>query len=207
MGEGKPDALFVVSLATGEKRQLTNPQPPALADLAPAVSPDGRSLVFLRRTTFGAGELHLLPLGTDLTAAGEPKRLTSVALRADFPAWMPDGREIVFSAKGGLWRLAVAGENTPTRIPYIGEAGLMPTILQAQPGKPTRLVYARQFVDTNIWRVETSAPGAPATSAPVTAISSTKHEYHCAFSPDGRRVAFTSTRSGEAEIWGFFVAR
>ena len=29
-GEGKPDALFVVSLETGEKRQLTNPQPPAL---------------------------------------------------------------------------------------------------------------------------------------------------------------------------------
>jgi Tol biopolymer transport system component len=199
--ESKPDALFVVSLATGEKRPLTNPQPPALADIAPAVSPDGRSLVFLRRTTHGAGELYLLPLGTDLTAAGEPKRLTSVALRADFPAWMPDGNEIVFSAKGSLWRLAVAGENTPTRIPYIGEDGLMPTILRAQSGKPTRLVYVRQFVDTNIWRVETSAPGAPATSAPVTAISSTKHEYHCAFSPDGRRVAFTSTRSGEAEIW------
>jgi Tol biopolymer transport system component len=33
------------------------------------------------------------------------------------------------------------------------------------------------------------------------AISSTKHEYHCALSPDGRRVAFTSTRSGDAEIW------
>jgi Tol biopolymer transport system component len=198
---GKPDALFVVALATGEKQQLTNPQLPALADIAPAVSPDGRSLVFLRRTTFGAGELHLLLLGTGLTAAGEPKRLTSVALRADFPAWMPDGREIVYSAKGGLWRLNVAGENAPTRIPYIGEDGLMPTILGSQTSKPTRLAYVRSYVDTNLWRVESSAPGAPATFAPVTAISSTKHEYHCAFSPDGRRVAFTSTRSGEAEIW------
>jgi Tol biopolymer transport system component len=77
----------------------------------------------------------------------------------------------------------------------------MPTISRAQPGKPARLVYVRSFVDTNLWRIETSAPGAPSSSAPVMAISSTKHEYHCQFSPDGRRVAFSSSRSGEAEIW------
>jgi Tol biopolymer transport system component len=200
-GAGKADALFVVSLETGDKRPLTNPQPPALADIAPAVSPDGRSLVFLRRTTWGGGELHLLPLGEGLTAAGEPRRLTPVELRADFPAWMPDGKEIVFSARGSLWRLAVTGENTPTRIPYVGEDGLMPVISRPQPGKPARMVYVSSFVDTNIWRVGTSAPGALSSSAPVMAISSSKHEYHSQFSPDGRRVAFTSTRSGDAEIW------
>jgi hypothetical protein len=42
--------------------------------------------------------------------------LTPIELRADFPAWMPDGNEIIFSAKDSLWRLAVTGENTPTRI-------------------------------------------------------------------------------------------
>ncbi|MEK6325094.1 MAG: protein kinase [Acidobacteriota bacterium] len=200
-GEGQPDALFVVSLETREKRQLMNPQPPVLADTSPAVSPDGRSLVFLRRTSWGAGELHLLPLGKGLTAAGEPKRLTPAELRADFPAWMPDGKEIVFSAKGSLWRLAVPGEHTPTRIPYVGEDGLMPTISRSQPGRPARLVYVRSFNDWNFWRIETSAAGAPSSSAPVVAISSTKAEYHCQFSPDGRRVAFSSDRSGEAEIW------
>ena len=34
-GEGKPAALFVVSLETGEKRQLTNPQPPAIGRRQP----------------------------------------------------------------------------------------------------------------------------------------------------------------------------
>jgi Tol biopolymer transport system component len=106
-GEGQPDALFVVSLESGEKRLLTNPQPPVLADTSPAVSPDGRSLVFLRRTTWGAGELHLLPLGAGLTAAGEARRLTSADQRADHPAWTPDSREVVFSARRSLWRLAV----------------------------------------------------------------------------------------------------
>ena len=50
-GEGKPDALFVVSLETGEKRQLTNPQPPAMGDTNPAVSPDGSWLVFRRNAS------------------------------------------------------------------------------------------------------------------------------------------------------------
>jgi WD40 repeat protein len=165
------------------------------------MSPDGGSLIFLRRTSLSAGELHLLALGKGLTAAGEPKRLTLAELRADYPAWMPDGNEIIFSARGSLWRLAVTGENTPTRIPYVGEDGLMPVISRPQPGKPARLVYRRSFADSNIWRIETSAPGAPSTSAPVTAISSTKPEYHCEFSPDGQRVVFVSIRSGDPEIW------
>ncbi len=199
--EGKPDALFVVSLETGEKTPLTNPQPPVFADTSPAISPDGRSLVFLRRTSWGSGELHLLPLGKGLTAAGEPRRLTSAELRADFPAWMPDGKEIVFAARGSLWRLAVPGGNAPTRIAYVGEDGMMPAISRPQPGKPARLVYVRSFADFNFWRIETSAPGAPSTSAPVQAIASTKPEYHIRFSPDGRRVAFGSARSGDVELW------
>lgn len=200
-GEGQPDALFVVSLATGEKRSLTNPQPPVLADTSPAVSPDGGSLVFLRRTSWGAGELHVLTLGDGLTAVGEPRRLTPAALRADYPAWVPGGHEIVFSAKGSLWRLVVLGENRPTRLPYVGEDGVMPAISGSQAGKPARLVYTRSYTDWNFWRIETSAPGAPSSTLPVKTISSTRPEYHAQFSPDGRRVAFTSFRSGEAEIW------
>jgi Tol biopolymer transport system component len=136
-----------------------------------------------------------------LAGAGEPKRLTPVDLGADYPAWMPDGQEIIFSAKGSLWRLAVSGASEPTRVPYVGEDGSMPAVSRAQTGKPARLVYVHSFADSNIWRIETNAPGAPATSLPEVMISSTKPEYHCEFSPDGRRVAYVSGRSGEQEIW------
>jgi Tol biopolymer transport system component len=200
-GEGKPDALFVVSIETGEKRRLTNPQSPVVADTSPTISFDGRSLVFLRHTSWGSGELHLLPLTNEMTAAGEPKRLTAAEMRADTPAWTPDDTAIVFSAKGGLWRLKVDGQGTPTRIPYIGEDGMMPAISRAQLGKAARLAYVRSFADANFWRIETAAPGAPASSPPTPTIGSTKPEYHLRFSPDGRRIAFSSRRSGEAEIW------
>jgi Tol biopolymer transport system component len=77
----------------------------------------------------------------------------------------------------------------------------MPAISRPQPGEPARLIYVRSFADTNVWRIETPSPDTPSPSSPVVAISSTKHEYHCQFSPDGRRVAFASGRSGDGEIW------
>jgi Tol biopolymer transport system component len=191
----------VVSLETGEKTRLTEPRPPIFADTSPAVAPDGRSLVFLRRTSWGAGELHRLPLGVDLKPAGDPGRLTTADMRADFPAWMPGGREVVYSSKFHLWRLDVAGGSAPERIPYVGEDGLMPAVSRPQVGGVARLAYVRSLDDWNFWRIETSAPGAPATSPPAPAISSTKAEYHPELSPDGRKLAFSSTRSGDAEIW------
>jgi Tol biopolymer transport system component len=200
--EGSPDALFVVSLETGEKRQLTHPQPPAVGDTNPAVSPDGRWLVF-RRSAAGlfTGELYRLPLGTGLTAAGEPRRLTPVEIDAQYPTWTSGSEEILFSSRRSLWRLVVPGDNAPQRLPFVGDDGMMPVVSHPQPGRPSRLVYVRSFVDFNVWRVETPAPGAAASSPPAVSVSSTRQDDMVQLSPDGRRVAFTSDRSGTFEIW------
>src|SRR5439155_1958314 len=150
-------------------------------------------------------DLYWLPLGKGVTARGEPRRLTLAALNAAYPAWMPDGKEFLFSARGNLWRLAVVGEKTgespPARLPFVGEDGLMPVVSRPQPGRPPRLVYVRSLRDINIWRIETSAPGAPASAPPVISISSTRTDCTPHLSPNGRRMAFVSDRSGSSEIW------
>jgi Tol biopolymer transport system component len=46
--ESEPLALYLFSVATGERRQLTRPPQKWFGDVAPAVSPDGHSLVFTR---------------------------------------------------------------------------------------------------------------------------------------------------------------
>ena len=200
-GPGKPDALFVVSLETGEKRQLTNPQPPAFGDTHPAVSPDGRWLVFERELAPPSAELYLLPLGKNLTAGGEIRRLPFTLLNWDYTTWMPDGKEILFSSEGSLWRAAVPGDHPPVRVPFVGEDGIMPVVARPQPARASRLVYVRSIGVQNIWRIETSAPGAPASSPPRSAIASTRGDSGPQFSPGGRRVAFESNRSGPNEIW------
>ena len=200
-GEGRPAALFSISLDTGEKRQLTHPQPPVFGDSNPVVSPDGRTLGFQRNPSGPGAELYSLPLQKDLTAAGERRRLTAAAMNATGPAWMPDSREILFSAGGSLWRLAVTGGSAPTRLPFVGEYGVMPAVSRQSPGRPQRLVYVRSFTDRNIWQLQTRTLGAASSSQPVVVIASTRDDEGAQISPDGRRVAFGSDRSGEREIW------
>ncbi|RPH57905.1 MAG: serine/threonine-protein kinase, partial [Acidobacteria bacterium] len=169
-GEGQPDALSVVSLETGEKRRLTNPQPPVLADTDPVLSPNGESLLFLRRTTWASGELHVLPVRKDMTAAGEVKHIAVLDLKPDNATWLPNSEEIVLSTSalaGGanLWRLPVSGSGRAARLPFVGEDGVMPSVSRSEPGRPSRLVYVRSFTDENIWRIDVAALGG-STSVP-----------------------------------------
>jgi eukaryotic-like serine/threonine-protein kinase len=200
VGDAKPDALFIVSLDSGEKRRLTSPDDSVYADSNPAISPDGQWLVFRRETAPFNGGLVLLRLRNDLTTDGEPRTLTSPTLPAYDPRWMPDSTEIVFTAKEALWRLSISGNATPQRLPFVGEDGLTPTVSQSQADRPARLAYVRSHVDANIWRVESPVPGAAA-SAPAVAIASTRRDSIPHHAPDGRRVTFISSRSGEHEVW------
>ena len=200
-GEDKLDALFKVSIETGEKTVLTDPQPPAIGDCNPAITPDGRWMVFRRSYSLFNGELYVLPLGKDLTPAGEPQRLTAATFDAAHPTCMPDSKEIIFSAKRTLWRMAIAAGNTPRRLPFVGEDGMTPVVSRGQAERQTLMAYVRSLEDSNIWRVETGAQGATATSSPVVLIASSRYDGMASLSPDGRRVAFSSNRSGEGEIW------
>jgi serine/threonine protein kinase/Tol biopolymer transport system component len=201
-GDSKPVALFALSLETGEKRQLTRPEPPAVGDSQPVVSPDGQSLIFRRNISGGlTGELHVLSLTRTLTPVGQPTRLTPPTLDANHPVWTTDSKEVVFSARERLWRVAVSGQQQPTRLPFVGEDGIMPAMSRINSGSAAKLVYVRSFADTNIWRIDTPRVGAPSLSVPAIAISSTRQDGNPQLSPDGRRVAFASNRSGDVEIW------
>jgi Tol biopolymer transport system component len=143
-------------------------------------------------------------LGSGLVASQEPRRLTPAELDAEHPAWMPDSSEILFSTPprigSALYRLVISGEGSPARLPFVGEDGQTPAVSRSAGGM-ARLVYVRSFQDPNIWRVEIPAPGGSATSPPVVAISSTRMDIVGDFAPSGRRVAFSSNRSGKHEIW------
>jgi dipeptidyl aminopeptidase/acylaminoacyl peptidase len=73
------------------------------ADAAPAWSPDGTKVAFLRANG-GPAQLWLLPAG-----GGEPERLTSLPLGAGAPVWSPDGSKIAFGAPVDL--AAMPGED------------------------------------------------------------------------------------------------
>jgi Tol biopolymer transport system component len=88
---------------------------------APAVSPDGKLIVYaVRHTDMDAdkGRYDLWLSTTDgeepsTTDGEEPRRLTTHEANDTSPAWSPDGRYILFLSSRGettqVWRLPVAG--------------------------------------------------------------------------------------------------
>ena len=66
-----PASLFVLSIDRLAKRELTSPPDESIGDLAPAISPDGQTVAFLRVTSGGVSDIYLVPF-----AGGEPSRLT-----------------------------------------------------------------------------------------------------------------------------------
>jgi len=79
--------IWVKQLATGEEVALT-----AGTDDGPRVSPDGSSILFLRRSEGGA-DLFRVPL-----IGGEPRRLAADVAAAD---WSPDGKQIALTRDDG----------------------------------------------------------------------------------------------------------
>jgi Tol biopolymer transport system component/serine/threonine protein kinase len=198
-------ALFLMSTETGEKRRLTSPPAHLTGDSCPALSPDGRTLAFTRSPDAGVGDLYVLSLSAELKPLGEARRLTLGNRGFGKPAWTSDGREIVLGGTSGqLWRIAPSGSAEPQRLASLGEDVAEPAISP----RGRRLAYVHGFYHENIWRIAApSGHGSGNSKSPKPVgnatpfISSTRGDSSPQFSPDGKRIAFRSRRSGNDEIW------
>lgn len=197
----QPRSLYLVSIDTNERSQLTRPEASSVGDFHPAVSPDGRQVAFARVRGYGLSEIFCLHLTSDLHPAGDVRQLTtatSIGAGAWNPAWTRDGTEIMYAAGSGeatLWRVPVDGSGQPQRLP-VSEAGFSPAIAP----QGNRLAYARMMGDRNLYRLPLSAPGV-ASGPPARFAASTRTEMSPEYSPDGRTIAFSSGRSGNSDIW------
>lgn len=193
-------ALHLFSTETGEQTELTSPPSSEAGDVAPAVSPDGKTLVFSRVSPdFFNATLWLLHLKDGYKPVGKEEQIQSPGITNIGAAWLPNGREFVFGSETGtnygLWRTAVSKGAVSRRLD-LGSAGAEPTISRLG----NRLAFAVFQFRGNIWRVDLNGPGKEP-SQPIRFIFSTQNEFYPAFSPDGRRIAFMSERSGTQEIW------
>jgi Tol biopolymer transport system component len=194
--------LAVISAESGASLPLTHP-PSGQTDISPAFSPDGHMIVFVRDHGEAVTGLGLLQLTNDVKAAGEAHMLSLPGFEKSLnssPRWTPDGRDIIFvSNRGGmnrLWRVPAKG-GTPLLLAGLGERLTLPALSR----RGSRLAYCRRSYDTNIWRIAVPAEGDKRPVEPERFIASTWTEDSPQYAPDGKRIAFSSTRSGYDEIW------
>ena len=166
-------ALWTVGTRTGEPRQLTRGR----ADSAPAWSPDGTRIAFLRAQD-GPPQVWLLPVD-----GGEAEQVTSLPLGAGAPVWSPDGTRIAFGAAVDLH--AVDGEDDRARAQRAGApivadrldyqadgAGLLRTIrkhlhvLDVEIGTTTRVTDGDWHAGDPAWSPDSTRLAYSAATAP-----------------------------------------
>jgi Tol biopolymer transport system component len=193
-------------LATGIRRQLTTP-PAGFVDVDPSVSPDGKTVAFVRSTRgqaapFGGtimAALFVVPM-----AGGDPVRVDDWVRSVGPPAWTPDSREIFYprwNASGvRVFRIAVAGG------PAAPAAGLpngtsIVSISEFRPGGTFRVAVVEARNDVGLRMIDLQAPQSSGRISAWTAFcDSTRIDWPGRFSRDGAHVSLTSDRSGLQQV-------
>jgi Tol biopolymer transport system component/DNA-binding winged helix-turn-helix (wHTH) protein len=192
-----------LSLATGEKHCIGQALTGVAGDTAARLSPDGRTVAFVRGFTAGIADIYTLTLAT-----GELRRVTDEGKAIWNLMWAPDSREIIFrSSRAGLadiWRVAARGGSIERETAYAGVGSL------SKDGR--RLVYLANPAisyfpnpsSTSIVRVDLSAAGGQVRSAK-DVISLGAFSDGPQLSPDESQIVFGSDSAISAgwggEIW------
>jgi dipeptidyl aminopeptidase/acylaminoacyl peptidase len=174
--------IFVMNADGSAPTRLTNN---AASDAAPAWSPDGRRIAF-------ESDSEIFVMNADGSA---PTRLTNNAASDAAPAWSPDGQRIAFSSdRDGNSEIYVmnADGSALTRLTHNAASDGMPA--WSPDGQRIAFDSDRDGIDLVLQRgIEIYVMNADG-SAPTRLTNNAATDFAPAWSPDGQKIAFASTR-------------
>jgi Tol biopolymer transport system component len=192
--------IYRIDLDTLQKRRLTFP-PYGVGDWTFAVSPDGRTLAFVRSERPGIMDVYVVPM-----EGGPPRRVTDWNAHVSDVVWTAGGRELIYSAVGRLWRIPAYGSRIGRGTLVADISATVVRISMSRPGADgtARIAFQTSHREDVMRLIDLEAPlvgGKLQAGAPIAA--STRIDVPDAFSPDGNTIAFHSTRAGMngADAW------
>jgi eukaryotic-like serine/threonine-protein kinase len=192
--------LSTVSAESAEFKPLTKPT--AATDYYPALSPDGRAVAFIRRTSTYNSAIVVLPLTREGAGGGTERTLTAGIWNINSLDWTSNSSAIIFEGSAGgsnasLWRID-SGGGTPLRLNMPSAVSGAPSVAR----QSDRMVYVNGQYETKVFKIALGSPNASHNAAePQTLVEGIGDHSDLAVAPDGSRIAFVSNRTGSKEVW------
>jgi serine/threonine protein kinase/Tol biopolymer transport system component len=189
--------VFLMRL-DGTVRSLTTPPAGVIGDASPDISPDGRSLAFVRWSSPSASTLLVQTLDDEMKPVGEPATVPVEGKAAGSPVWADNTRLFFTDVTRILeWEAGAAPEQVYTLGARL--AGI--AIARRETSGSLRIVAAQQNVPgSRVWTIPLRAAGVPERRPEVLShLGNTSNNPD--YSPDGKRIVFVSSRSGNPELW------
>ena len=184
------------SLETGDKQCLHNPPSGDVGDEEPALSPDQKTLTFIRNTTEGLSQID------SVAVSGGPVRvLVGSDIFVGGVMWSPGGDRIIFDANPTgstrAWQISPAGGVMKPEIEYSDLGSL------SRDGR--RIAYEGSGglfgVSATFWRAELSKAGGAILSQKAILTASGANQ-GVQLSSDGRQIIYQNIHTaGQTQIW------
>jgi serine/threonine protein kinase len=185
--------IYLLSIDSRQIKELTDGPDLNLSDTYCAISSDGKKLAFTRGDETST-DIYIAAL-----EGGKADRLTFDNSFVWGLSWTSDGSEIVFSSGRGsspnLWRISATG-GEPRVVHVRGNVIRFPCVASQR----NLLAYEKSAGDENIWRMEIPTSKSEK-NTPSKFIYSTQWERNAKYSPNGKKIAYHSVKSGSFQIW------
>lgn len=191
VGESAQGTSSIFLLSKREAHRITEPIP-LNHDWGPSFSPDGQSLSFVRNAETGLPvRIMVMP------AQGGESRTVATFYNGILgsPAWTRDGQSLIFAA-GNEPRLLRAPVFGGDRVTEVEDAGL-PVWNPATARNSDELAFQKVLQAVSLWELNPEHPN----DAHGLVVSESGKNEALQVSPNGKKIAFTSTRSGNMELW------
>ncbi len=193
-----PRRIWVLNSLGSNPQQIASDVTEAVSHVIPRWSSDSQKIVFqsMERTKF---DIKIVDI-----ASKKVESITEDLFTDINPVW--SGSYIYFSSdrSGGwnVWRIPAFAKAMPRQLTT--GAGQDVQLAMSADGKQMAFTILRQNAD--LWQLPVSSTRGEITGNPVPTIVSTREDSRGAWSPDGRKIAFNSDRSGNMNVWIFSLA-
>ena len=183
--------IRLLHLENGSRTVVSYPHRSTVGDVEPVFSPDGSMLAFQRMISWVSSDVYATTLPST-----EARRITSRAEPLYGVNWTPDGENLIYSMlRHGEYKLFAHSLALGT-IQDLGAVSKLPFQFSL-PRHGPRIAYANYPLKPGLSILDLTASGADFQPFAY----STSEDGSAQFSPDGRWVAFQSSRSGSSQIW------